>query len=428
MAESLTTRLVRYHPETAAAILEDASVDEGSRILAGWPPDVAGRVLETMLPHEASKVLQALGGEECGQLLMDMQPRAAVRVLQQFDEEQREVFLNTLPDEQAEALRALAVWPADTAGGMMDTNVATLRDNLSIEQAIERIRRTSPQSLHYLYVADKERRLCGVLIMRDMLLAEPQTIIRDIMRTSLVTLPVDADRERIAEIFAGHGYAVLPVVDEDEHLVGVVRHDAVIEATRDEAYEDMAIMVGAGSEEHALDPVRNVVRGRLPWLLVNLATAFLAAFVVGMFEPIIASVTALAVLLPIVAGQSGNAGAQTMAVIMRGLVTNEVRPGVRRRVLMKEMAAGLINGVVIAVACGIAVWLWDGRLLLAAIIAVAMVIAMCLATVAGTLIPVMIAASGRDPAQSSSIFLTTVTDVAGFLVFLGLAALGSTWL
>ncbi len=428
MSEALAATLVRYHPESAATILEQQPPEEAAELLRQWPAEISGRVLERMLPHAASEVLATLGAEAWAELLSDMQPRAAVRVLQHFDHQEREALLAGLDEADAASLRALAAWPAETAGGMMDTQVVTLRDHLSVAEVIESIRRAPPSALHYLYVADRANRLVGVLVMRDVLLARPQTPVSEIMRTTLVTLPVATEREDIAEVFAAHGFAVLPVVDEEDRLVGVVRHDAVIEAARDEAYEDLQRMVGAGAGERALDPVGLVIRRRLPWLLVNLATAFAAAFVVGLFESTIATITALAVLLPIVAGQSGNTGAQTLAVIIRGLAMGDVRGGVHALILRKEVLAGLFNSLVVATVCALAVWAWDGRGSLALVIGGSMVLAMVLAAAAGTLIPIVIDRLGRDPAQSSSIFLTTVPDMVGFGVFLGAAALFSNLL
>jgi magnesium transporter len=428
MQETLATTLVRHHPETAAGVLEQREPSESVAMLAEWPTDVTARVLERMLPHAAGEVFAAMQPDACSALLHDMQEREAVRVLAQLDDTVRERLLGALDPAYAAALGALASYPAETAGGMMEPRVVTLREDLDVGQAIAAIRRAPIGALHYLYVTDREQRLRGVLLMRDMLLADESTPVADIVRTEIVTLPVDCDREQIAETFEAHRFAVLPVVDENHRLLGVVRHDAVIEAARDEAYEDLQRMVGAGGGERALDPVRQVVVKRLPWLVVNLGTAFLAALVVGLFEETIAAVTALAVLLPIVAGQSGNTGAQSMAVVLRGLAMGEVRGGLRRLVLRKELLAGLANGAAIAVVCGIGVWMWDGRPVLGGVIALSMLLAMVLAAVAGAAIPIAIDATGRDPAQSSSIFLTTVTDVVGFGSFLGIAALAGSYL
>lgn len=228
----------------------------------------------------------------------------------------------------------------------------------------------------------------------------------------------------------------MPVVNFEGRLVGVVRHDQVLKTVQDEAFEDLQRLVGAGAEERALSPIRTVVRSRLPWLLVNLATAFLAAAVVGMFEGVIAKVAALAVLLPVVAGQGGNTGSQSLAVVMRGLALREIIPGVKRRVLLKETVAALINGVVIAAVTAAAVFGWrrlagDSMQLcggLALVIGLAMIVNMAIAAMAGAAIPLLLKAVGRDPAQSSAIFLTTVTDIVGFGSFLGFAVVLLTFL
>ncbi len=228
--------------------------------------------------------------------------------------------------------------------------------------------------------------------------------------------------DEVAELMERNRFPVLPVVDASDRFLGVVRHGQVIEAAREEAYDDLQNLVGAG-DLSALSPVRSVVRQRLPWLMVNLVTAVMAAAVIGLFEDFIAQATALAVLLPIVAGQSGNTGAQSLAVVIRGLGIGEVKRGVYARLLGKEAFAGLLNGIVVAVLCALAVWAWDGRIALAAVMAVSMLLSTVVAAISGTLIPILITLSGRDPAQSSSIFLTTITDIVGFGTFLGFAVL-----
>jgi len=203
----------------------------------------------------------------------------------------------------------------------------------------------------------------------------------------------------------------------------VVKPDEVLEAFQQEAFGDLQKMVGAGENERALSPVSVVVRKRLPWLYVNLATAFLASTVVGLFQHTIEQVTALAVLMPIVAGQGGNTGAQSLAVVMRGIVLRELIPGTTWRLVRKEVVGALLNGLAVACATGLAVFLWDGRLGLVLVITLAMVVNMTAAGLFGAAIPLLLRALGRDPAQSASIFLTTVTDVVGFAAFLGFAAL-----
>jgi magnesium transporter len=262
-----------------------------------------------------------------------------------------------------------------------------------------------------------------VINIRELLLAPPRDPIEPLVRRDVVSVPATLRRDELADLVRAKHFVALPVVDSEGYLLGVVKTDEILDAIEQEAFGDLQKMVGAGEDERALSPISLVVRKRLPWLYVNLATAFLAAAVVGLFEGTIEKVTALAVLLPVVAGQGGNTGAQSLAVVMRGMALRELLPGSTRRLLIKEGVAALLNGIAISVGTGLAVYLWDGRFGLVVIIALAMVVNMAAAGLAGAAIPLALRALGRDPAQSSSIFLTTVTDIVGFASFLGFAAL-----
>ena len=230
-------------------------------------------------------------------------------------------------------------------------------------------------------------------------------------------------REEVAEIMKRSRYLALPVVDAEGRLLGVVRHDRVLGAVQEEAFEDMRRLVGAGGDERAMAPVSLAVRKRLGWLVVNLATAFLASAVIAQFDAVLAKVAALAVLMNIVAGQGGNTGAQTLAVVIRGLAVREIVPGAVWRLLFKELAAGFLNGLAVAAVTAGVVYAWYRQPWLALVIGLAMVVNMTAATLSGAAIPLALHAMGRDPAQSSSIFMTTVTDVVGFASFLGFALL-----
>ena len=306
---------------------------------------------------------------------------------------------------------------------MMKTRITSLRIDVTVSQAIAVLRRAPRTTLFYLYVTDRDGRLAGVLNVRELLLASPRDPIEPLVRRDVVTVPATLSREELADLVRERHFVALPVVDSDGYLLGVVKSDEIIEAIEQEAFGDLQKMVGAGQDERALSPVSLVVQKRLPWLYVNLGTAFLAAAVVGLFEGTIEKVTALAVLLPVVAGQGGDTGAQSLAVVMRGMALRELLPGSTRRLLFKEGMAALVNGIAVAVGTGIAVFVWDGRWALSAIIAISMVVNMTAAGLAGAVIPLLLRSLGRDPAQSSSIFLTTVTDIVGFASFLGFASL-----
>jgi magnesium transporter len=259
-------------------------------------------------------------------------------------------------------------------------------------------------------------------------LAEPDTPLGTLAENAPVSVAAMSSREEVVETFASHRVGSLPVVDFDGHLLGVLRQREIVQAAQEEATASAVTMVGAGEDERALSSPLFAVRKRLPWLQVNLLTAFLAAAVVGLFEETIARVTALAVLLPVVAGQSGNTGAQALAVTMRGLALREVRTRHWRQVVTKEVLAGLGNGCAVALTTSAAVYLWSRSTGLALVIGISMVLSMVLAGLAGAAIPMILTAMRQDPAQSSSIVLTTVTDVAGFFSFLGIATLLSAML
>lgn len=308
-----------------------------------------------------------------------------------------------------------------TAAGMMEGEVVSIPAECTVAQAIELLREAPRPALHYLYVTGPDRRLSGVLGMRDLLLARPADPIAPLVRGGLTTIGPGTPREEVAQVMKKSRYLALPVVDGEGRLQGVVRHDRVLGAIQEEAFEDLRRMVGAGGDEHALAPVSEAVRKRLGWLVVNLATAFLAAAVIAQFETALAKVAALSILMSIVAGQGGNTGAQTLAVVIRGLAVQEILPGSGWRLVRKELLAGILNGVSVAVVTGGVVYLWFGRAWLSLVIGMAMVVTMAAATLSGAAIPLVLVALKRDPAQSSSIFMTTVTDVVGYAAFLGFA-------
>jgi magnesium transporter len=335
----------------------------------------------------------------------------------------REAALSGLAPDRAKGIQSLLQYPPDTAGGMMNPHITSIRIDLSVAEAIAALRRAPRQTLYYLYVTDRDGKLVGVLNMRELLLASPRDRIEPLVRRDVVTVPAALPRDKVADLIQQRRFVALPVVDSEGYLLGVVKPDEILEALQQEAFADLQKMVGAGEDEKALSPVSVVVAKRLPWLYVNLATAFVAAAVVGLFEGTIEKVTALAVLLPVVAGQGGNTGAQSLAVVMRGIALRELMPGTTRRLVLKEGLGALLNGIAVALGTGIAVFLWDGRIGLMLVITLAMVVNMTAAGLSGAAIPLVLRALGRDPAQSASIFLTTVTDVVGFAAFLGFAVL-----
>jgi magnesium transporter len=324
-----------------------------------------------------------------------------------------------------EQVRELLTYPEDSVGRIMTTDFMSFPKNLSAQEAIDKIRKLGSKRFpaSYVYVVDDEAHLLGVLNMRDLMLAPPDRRLEFIMRKDVFIVNCFVDTEEAAAELAKRKYFAAPVVDGQNHLLGIIKAERMIQGVREDVTKDIQLMFGAGGDERAFSSVLFSLKKRLPWLHVNLATAFLAASVVAVFEGMIAKLTVLAVFLPVVAGQGGNAGAQSLAVVMRGIVMREIPKGKKLRLVLKEGILGGINGAVIGTVTATIVWIWNGNPYLGLVIGLGMIVNLVFAGLSGSSIPILMKRIGIDPAQSSSIILTTVTDVVGFLAFLGFAVM-----
>ena len=434
--ETLLRSFIELHPEDAARAFE--GLDEGGRLrlFSTLPSRIAVSLLQRISPYVAAPLLIQLESAAASELLRDLPPRIASTILHQYDKESQESLLAGLEESVARPLRSLASYSDDTAGGIMEPRVVSISSDLTAQQATTAIRKAPRDALHYLYVTDRDGTLQGVLNLRDLLLASPRDPIEPLIRREVSSVPDTLDREDVVQLMREKRFLAIPVVDFHRRLIGVIKHSEVLQAGQEEAFEDLQKIVGAGAGERALSPVSIVVKSRLPWLLVNLLTGFMAAAVIGMFEDMITRVAALAVLLPVVAGQGGNTGAQSLAVVMRGLALREVIPGSHKKLIVKELVGGTINGVAVAFVTAGFVFVWrvmsgdttESATGLSLVIFLAMIVNMAVAALAGAIIPLVLQALGRDPAQSASIFLTTVTDIVGFAAFLGFASVFMSWI
>lgn len=405
--------------------LEETPEAEALKTLEELPHEVAGEVLRHMDHETSSELFSHLERAEAVEILEEMAPDSAADLMEDLSEAERSELLGGMEPKEAGVLRELISYPHDSAGGLMSPEVVALPRHLSVEEAIETLRRAADEAetLYYAYVVDGKRRLLGVLSMRDLIISDPKTPIEEIMHRDVISVTAKTDAEEVAHLFDRYKFLALPVVDSEGQLLGIVTADDVIEAIREEETEDMQRLVGVAPEDRVLDPWYESLRRRLPWLSINLLTAFAAAAVVGAFQGTIAKFTQLAVLMPIVAGQGGNAGSQTVTVVVRGMALGEVKPGKGYRVLLKEMLLGALNGLVIGAIVATIAYLWQGSPVLGVVVALAMLFNLVMAGVAGALIPLGLRFVGADPALASTILLTTVTDICGFFFLLGLGAL-----
>ncbi len=420
---ALTRRYLLDFPREAARELEKIPAVDAAALMAPLPSNVVVPVWQALTADIAAATLRSAPPDAARQWVSEAEPAVAAAALAQFDAPERDALLGRLDAQVARELGELLAYPEATAGRLMDPDVAPLRADLTAGGALLRLKGIRRRGLRELFVIDDEGRLTGRVEIQDLATAVPELPLRDLTR-GLIAVVQDLDpREDIVAVLQRQPITELPVVNVDGRFVGVIRQAALVAAIAQESSVDIQTMVGVSPDERALSSPGFAVAKRLPWLQINLLTAFLAAAVVGLFEGTIAKFTALAVLLPVVAGQSGNAGAQALAVTMRGLVLREISLRHWRRVVGKEAVVGLINGVAVAATTALGVYVWSRSYGLVLVCALAMVISMLVAGLAGALTPVLLRRFGQDPATSSSIILTTVTDVVGFFSFLGIATL-----
>jgi magnesium transporter len=411
------------HPAQAGDVIDGFGCAAAIELLAEQDSATLANVWRHLSPARIDEVVPALPESLLKQALHALDPGVLAVSLPRLSEDSRNRCLELLPRRSEAEVRRLMDYPPGSAGRVMDSRIPSFRGEQNVALTLEQLRQSKPKDLRQLFVVDAERRLTGIVEIQDLLIAEPTDLLKEIARPPSAAVSPFDDRDEVAEKLRDSHLDQLPVADIHGRLIGAIRHEALLKTLEEAASVDIQMMVGAGREERALSEPQFAVRKRLPWLQINLATAFLAAAVVGLFESTIAQFTALAVLMPVVAGQSGNAGAQALAVTMRGLALREISTRHWFRVLFKEMNVGIVNGIAIALTTGMGVLVWSGNSGLALVIFIAMVVSMVIAGVAGAVIPIALTRLGQDPAQSSTIVLTTVTDVAGFMSFLGIATL-----
>ncbi len=423
VSRALADSFIDNFPQEATEVLEAAPVEEIAQLLRMQTAERGAHILARISTALATSVLKQLKADQASRILAAMDPIGAALLLRSLDQQTRDAMLAKLEPQLARELDELMSYPEGTAGRLMQPRAASMPAHRTARQALAKLRRFTSRDAAVLVVTDDDGKLVGLANLADVVRADPASQLANIVQAAPVRVDALTTREEIIDLFSRYRLQVLPVVDLDNRLLGVIHQSSVIQAAQEEAAADMQAMVGASRDERALSSPIFAMRKRLPWLNINLVTAFLAAAVVGLFENTIAQFTALAVLLPVVAGQSGNTGAQALAVIMRGLALREIRVRHWQRVIVKEVLAGVLNGTAIAIVTGLGVLVWSRSAGLALVIAVAMVISMALAGLAGAAIPLILTRLRQDPAQSASIILTTVTDVVGFFSFLGLATL-----
>lgn len=428
VTQVLSQTFLRNYPLKSARYLETFEILDAAELIQQQPVQTILETWSYIPAGTADAIFAELQEEYAVELLTQLSTHHAAALLCRQEEVRQQSLTALLSKELNDELRELMVYPQDSAARLMTSQVNVFYQELKVKQALNALKQRQFSGQDVFYIQDNSQVLIGEIDLADLLKANENAPLSSLATPIKTTLDALDNKELVIEKFEGYRCRAIPVLDAHKQILGFIRFFDVYQKTKEDLASDMQSMVGASKEERALSTSWFAVKKRMPWLQINLLTAFAAAAVVGTFEGLISEITALAILLPVAAGQSGNAGAQALAVTMRGLTLREITTKHWRQVLIKEMSTGLLNGVAIAITCSIAVFFWSQSVGLALVIGLAMVSSLVIAGSAGAVVPIALKKLGMDPAQSSSIVLTTITDIAGFMSFLGIALLLSDML
>lgn len=448
MPNSQKTKSVAHRKALFATFEEGSDADIRESLAGLHPADIAD-VLEAIPPELRRQIWQQVDHAVMGEILLEMPQAVRSDLIRELDDEAIIVATQALDTDEVadliphlsddvtsrilfamdsrarESLDRVLSYPEDTAGGLMNVDAVTIRDDISLEVVLRYLRRQGelPEYTNKLFVVDRAERLVGSLLVNRLLTTDPDKKVIEIMEPEAIKFSaMDSDKD-VAAAFEKYNLITAPVLNEDSQVIGRITVDDVVDVIRDEADHSIMAPAGLKEDEDIFAPVARSTRNRAVWLGVNLITAVLASWVISLFEQTIQQIVALAVLMPIVASMGGNAGTQTVTLVIRGIALGTIDESNARKVLRSEFLIGIMNSVIWAVVIGIVALLWFGNPMLGLVIGMAMTINLVIAALSGVIIPLFTKRMGIDPALASGVALTTVTDVIGFFVFLGLATL-----
>lgn len=387
--------------------------ESGGEILQHLSDDISAEFLSKMDPQELLDVTSGLDTDDIADLLQQLPDQLIQEVLRSMDSQNRQRLEQVLP------------YPEDTAGGLMNIDTITVRPDITIDVVLRylRLHPKIPEMTDNLPVVNRKDKVVGILPIGKILVSDPSSTVREIMDTDVFTITADMPELEVAHLFERHDLVSAPVVDNDGKLLGRITIDDVVDVIRDEAEHSFMGMAGLDEDEDTFAPIIKTAKRRSVWLFVNLITAFLASYVIGLFEATIDQVVALAILMPIVASMGGVAGSQTLTLMIRGIALGHVEGSNTQWLIRREAIVGLISGLLWALVVALVATWWFNDTTIGIIIALAVIINLVVAALAGASLPMILRAFGIDPAIAGSVLLTTITDVVGFMAFLGLATI-----
>ena len=398
--------------------------DHALEMLNKLPDDILADIVEEEDDEDKYALLKQFSDAKQKNILDEMSSDEITDLIGELEEEEIHEVLDKMDKEDRDDVEKLMEYEPDTAGGIMTTEYIHIRAQNTVQDTLKFLQKNADaETSYYLYVVDQEGILKGVVSLRQIVTSSFDTPMLSITNPNVISVRYDEDQEQVAHLFEKYGFILMPVVDEGNHMLGVIEFDDIIDVIQEENTEDIHHLGGVNKEERVDSTTMESFKSRIPWLIVNLATAVLAAATVNLFEGTIAKVVALATIMPIITGMGGNAGTQTLTIVVRGISLGELTKENAIRILLKEFFVGILSGIVIGSFVAAGAMFMESNPIFGIVTGVAMFLNMILANLAGYFIPVILEKVHVDPALASAVFVTTVTDVMGFFLFLGLATM-----
>ena len=420
----LTEVLEPLHPADIADIIEQLNTTDRARFIRLYDTEFYGDILSEIDEHIREEVIAELKPDVLAEAVRDLESDDVVDIVEDLEEEQKETILDALEEGDRVAVQSLLSYPEQSAGRLMQREVVMAPEHWSVGMAIDFLRNDAnlPEQFYHIVLVDPRLHPVGNVSLGKLMSSKRSVLLREIIEDVFQVIPADQDEADVAYAFNQYHLISAPVVDMENRVVGVITIDDAMVVLDEELEEDIMLLAGIG-DSSVSDTIIETVRGRLPWLAVNLVTAILASIVIAQFEATIAQFVALAILMPIIASMGGNAATQSLTVAVRAIATKDISSTNIGRVIRREVGVGILTGLIFAVSMGLIGVFWFGTAMLGVVIAISMLINLVVANLAGTTIPVILEKLGIDPALASGAFVTTVTDVVGFFAFLSIAGI-----
>ena len=420
----LTEVLEPLHPADIADIIEQLNTTDRARFIRLYDTEFYGDILSEIDEHIREEVISELNPDVLAEAVRDLESDDVVDIVEDLEEEQKETILNALDEGDRVAVQSLLSYPEQSAGRLMQREVVMAPEHWSVGMAIDFLRNDAnlPEQFYHIVLVDPRLHPVGNVSLGKLMSSKRSVLLKEIIEDVFQVIPADQDEADVAYAFNQYHLISAPVVDMENRVVGVITIDDAMVVLDEELEEDIMLLAGIG-DSSVSDTIIETVRGRLPWLAVNLVTAILASIVIAQFEATIAQFVALAILMPIIASMGGNAATQSLTVAVRAIATKDISSTNIGRVIRREVGVGILTGLIFAVSMGLIGVFWFGTAMLGVVIAISMLINLVVANLAGTTIPVILEKLGIDPALASGAFVTTVTDVVGFFAFLSIAGI-----